>query len=193
MKRPISRQPIPPSANLVFQGQLFDVLQWEQRLFNGTTVTFEKLRRPDTAYVIAVQHDNSLVLVEQEQPGSQKYVGLIGGRVESGETAEQAARRELREETGMQAGKLVLWKSFQFLPKIDWAIYIFIARNCLMSASNSLDAGEKIQMVTLSLDEVFRAAATSLLGDVEVALTLLRVKDDMNELQAFKNLLIHSI
>jgi hypothetical protein len=43
--RPISKQPIPNHARIVFHGQLFDVYQWEQKLFNGKTAIFEKIKR----------------------------------------------------------------------------------------------------------------------------------------------------
>lgn len=44
IERPVSRQPIPDHAKCVFKGVIFDVYQWEQKLYNGTTTTFEKLK-----------------------------------------------------------------------------------------------------------------------------------------------------
>ena len=36
---------IPPEAKCVFRGKIFDVYQWPQRLYDGSTATFEMLRR----------------------------------------------------------------------------------------------------------------------------------------------------
>jgi ADP-ribose pyrophosphatase YjhB (NUDIX family) len=172
--RPPSRQPLPPDARRVFEGQIFDVYQWEQVQFDGSTVLFEKLRRPDTSYVIPVTHDSKLLILRQQQPGSDPAFGLIGGRVEDGESPESAARRELREEAGLMPNGIELWDTYQFLPKIDWAIYTFIARHC-RHVERSLDAGEKIELVELSFDELITLAGSESFGDVEVALRLLRL------------------
>ena len=38
---PKSSQPIPENAKKVFTGQVFDVYQWEQEMFDGSKATFE--------------------------------------------------------------------------------------------------------------------------------------------------------
>ena len=45
---------MPEHAKKVFSGVMFDVYQWEQEMYDGSTATFEKLTRPDTAQVIPV-------------------------------------------------------------------------------------------------------------------------------------------
>lgn len=180
--RPASRQPIPPNARGVFKGKLFDVFQWDQRLFDGSVAIFEKLKRPDTAYVIPVSPDGKLILAEQVQPGATPAIGLLGGRIEDGETPEDGARRELLEEAGMVPGELILWDSYQFLPKIDWAIYTFIARACQRVTPPSLDAGENIHLVELSFDDFLHLVAEERFGDLEVALRVLRLASDSRKL-----------
>jgi 8-oxo-dGTP pyrophosphatase MutT (NUDIX family) len=187
--RPQSRQPIPKTAERVFKGQLFDVYQWQQTLYDGSVATFEKLRRPDTAYVIPVTSGGTLTIAEQRQPGSSVAVlGLLGGRIDDPETPEQAAARELLEEAGMQAGSLFLWDSYQFLPKLDWAIYTFIARDCHVVRPQSLDAGEAIQLRQVSFDELLALAAQDRFGDLEVALRLLRIAADPERLAQARKL-----
>ena len=186
--RPQSRQPMPDDARRVFKGRLFDVYQWDQRLFDGTTATFEKLKRPDTAYVIPVTSEGKLILVEQLQPGATTVMGLLGGRIEDGETPEQGARRELREEAGLEAGTISLWDSYQFLPKIDWAIYTFVARNCTFAQNQMLDGGEKIKLVHVSFDEFLKLVSRENFGDLEVALRVLRMSSDPVRLERMKDL-----
>jgi len=50
----------------------------------------------------------AVLLVRRGKPPSMGSWSLPGGAQELGETAEQAARRELAEETGLEAGPLVL-------------------------------------------------------------------------------------
>ncbi|MER9071362.1 NUDIX hydrolase [Mesorhizobium sp. M0904] len=50
-----------------------------------------------------VVRENTVLLVKRARPPSQGLYAFPGGKVEAGETLEQAARRELLEETGLQA------------------------------------------------------------------------------------------
>jgi len=58
-----------------------------------------------------------------------KWNGL-GGKLEPGETPEECARREIKEESGLQVKKLQ-WKGFltfpQFSNQEDWYAFVFVA------------------------------------------------------------------
>ncbi|MER9025409.1 NUDIX hydrolase [Mesorhizobium sp. M0815] len=55
------------------------------------------------AVSVCVVRENTVLLVNRARPPSQGLYAFPGGKVEAGETLEQAARRELLEETGLQA------------------------------------------------------------------------------------------
>ncbi|MBN1783714.1 MAG: NUDIX hydrolase [Alphaproteobacteria bacterium] len=94
---------IPSHAKCVFKGVLFDVYQWEQMGFDGTTTTFEMLRRKAGVQVLAL-NGIDVYYLEEEQPLKGKYRGLVGGSAESYEEDPlDVAKRELLEETGMVA------------------------------------------------------------------------------------------
>jgi ADP-ribose pyrophosphatase len=58
--------------------------------------------------VFAVTDDGRIPLVRQFRPTVERYVlELPSGAVDAGEDPESAARRELREETGCEAGELI--------------------------------------------------------------------------------------
>ena len=188
--RPRPLQEIPETARRVFRGRLFDVYQWEQLLYDGTTDIFEAVKRPDTVYVIPVQSDGKLVIAWQRQPPSEKRLyGLIGGRVEPGEAPVAAAMRELREEAGLIGNEIRLWETFQFLPKVDWAVFIFIARGCVQ-APRSPDPGEDIELVEVSFEEILDLAKSEDFIDVEVALRLLRIAANPTELADAESLFL---
>lgn len=71
-------------------------------------MTREYPPRPIVGIGVAVLRGDSLLLVRRGTPPNLGAWSLPGGGQELGETAEQAARRELLEETGLQVGALTL-------------------------------------------------------------------------------------
>lgn len=180
IKRPKSKQPIPENAKRVFKGVVFDVYQWEQEMFDGTKGIFEKLKRKDTVVVFPVLPNGKIILTEQEQPGSDPFIGATGGRVDEGEDILIAAKRELLEESGYEADEFILWDSQQPTKKIDWVVYTFIAKKLKKVADLNLDAGEKIKLLPLTLDELIDVATNkkTYFAEQEIVCKFLEAKFD---------------
>ena len=153
IERPKSKQPMPDNAQKVFEGVIFDVYQWEQKLYDGSITKFEKLKRLDTVVIFPILDDGKILLTYQEQPGKKSFIGATGGGVLLNEDILSAARRELLEETGYEAKEYTLWKSIQPLSKIEWAVYIFVAYGLSKVSDLSLDAGEKVKIMPVDFDE----------------------------------------
>ncbi len=64
--------------------------------------------RPIIGIGVAVLRPGAALLVRRGNPPNKGAWSLPGGAQELGETAEQAARRELKEETGLEVGNLLL-------------------------------------------------------------------------------------
>jgi len=179
-ERPKSRQPIPEHAKRVFRGIIFDVYQWEQEMYDGSRTVFEKLKRPDTAIVFPVLPDGKILLTKQEQPGYKTpFIGATGGRIDEGEDVLDAAKRELLEESGYEAEEYILWDVQQPTTKIDWAVYTFIAKGLRKVAEMNLDAGEKIELFPVTLDEMIEIATgdeATRFGEKEIVLNLVEAK-----------------
>lgn len=186
--RPPSQQPIPPHAVKVFSGVLFDVYQWEQKLFDGRTVLFEKLRRPDTVVVFAVLEDGRILLSEQEQPGKAPFVGALGGRVDRDEDVLTAARRELLEESGYTAESFTLMDAQHPTSKIDWVVYTFIAKGLRKVAEPALDGGEKITLKPVNLDTFMEIAASPNFSEKEITNRILTATRNPAQMQALREM-----
>lgn len=169
------QKPIPEHAKVVFRGKIFDVINWEQKMYDGSTMTFERLRRPDTTQVVAVVGDKILIQ-QQQQPDSEPFLSLPGGRSEPGEEPLEAAKRELLEETGYASDDWILWKEDRPVNKMDWTIYTYVARNCKKVADASPDSGELLTPHLISFDEFLMLSDHELFRDLELVTELLRAR-----------------
>lgn len=138
---------VPDNAKKVFSGKIFDVFQWEQELYDGSKATFEMLKRPDTIQVIALK-DEQIVILRDEQPGRGPLLCLPGGRPEQTDASwEEAAKRELLEETGMTFTSWKLINVEQPVRKIEWFGPVYLATDFESQGEQTLDVGgEKIEV-----------------------------------------------
>ena len=183
-----SRQPIPENAKRVFKGKIFDVYQWEQKMYDGSIEIFEKLKRPDTVVVFPVLPDGRIILTEQEQPNRGLFLGTAGGRVENGEDIIEAAKRELLEETGYKADEYILWKAEQIIDKIDWNIYTFVAKGAKKIAEQELDSGEKIKLKLVNFEEFIEVALNENFEEKQIIPNLFEAKLYPEKIQELKKL-----
>jgi len=161
----------------MFKGQVFEVWQWEQKVFDGTTEIYEKISRPDSADVIAVVGDKILI-EEQEQPHRAPFVSIPGGRCNEGEEASTGAKRELLEETGYVSDDWTMFRERKPFNSLEWTVYTFIARDCKHIQDPHLDAGERITIKPVSFDEFLELSQRPDFRDKELALYLLRTQFD---------------
>ncbi|MFC1649251.1 NUDIX domain-containing protein [Patescibacteria group bacterium] len=195
IKRPKSKQPLPKSAKKVFDGQIFDVYQWKQKMFDGSFSTFEKIVRQDTVMVIPVTQKGKIVLIEEKQPGKKPFLAVAGGRIEKGEAVLEAAERELLEETGLKASEFFLFDAVQPVSKIEWAVYTLIARRCKKIKNLTLDSGEKINPIEVTFDEFMKIIVSKKFQDSEITWRMqrsgiLKFSHNKSKMQEIKNLLL---
>lgn len=183
---------IPEQAKKVFEGQIFDVYQWPQKMFDGTTETFEMLRRPDTIAVLAIADDKILIL-EDTQPHTGSRLSLPTGRVDKTDPDTlSAAKREVLEETGYEFKTWCLVNVAQPHSKIEWFIYFYLALNGQKIKEPDLDAGEKIKVELMRFDEVKELALNKAgyLGEAQAILDTAGSIDGFEQLPEFEGHLV---
>ena len=168
---------------------MFDVYQWEQEMFDGSKKIYEKLKRPDTVVVFAVLDDGKIILTRQEQSSKEPFIGAAGGRVKSGEDIIDAAKRELREETGYEADEFILWKALQPIGRIEWAVYVFVARGLKKTSEQSLGASEKIEVMTVDFNEFMKIALQENFYQQEIYRDIVEALLDKEKMNTLKKLL----
>lgn len=187
IKRPPAKQPIPPHAQKVFSGEFFSIYQWNQTLFDGSTALFEKVVRPDSVGVIALTNKKTVVLAKQEQPGIEPFTGLLGGVIDPSENPLEAAKRELLEEGGMVSDSWKLWYSDQPFTRLEWGMYVFIARDVEVVADQQLEPGEKISTYEVPLENFIDEVLKDTFRDTELKAQLF-TKDGIIDKAILENL-----
>jgi len=127
---------------------------------NGSSADFEIRIEPRVVAILAITSQHRVVLTRQYRPGPESLILEIpGGGVEPGETPEQAARRELLEETGCDGDLQFIGESLCGA-YTTMQRYNFVAMNCRRIAFPKPDEHEFIDVVELPLDD-FRALLRS--------------------------------
>ncbi len=171
-------KPMPPEAKQVFAGLIYSVWQWEQELYDGSTAIFERLKRNDTAHVVGILDDQRIMMVQDEQPDRGPVITPAGGVIENGESAEDGARREFREETGYKIGELRLWHKYRPSSRMEWEVYAYVGRELEDTGKREVEAGEKIEIKTYTFDEWLKLGNNPLMRDYYLRIMMLEAQLD---------------
>lgn len=159
-------------------------------MYNGSTHTFERLKRPDTVIIIPITTDGKIIICNQEQPDREVFLSMISGRIEEGEEPLAAGKRELLEETGYTSDNWLLYDQIQPFTKMEWEIFTFIAKGCKKVAEQNLDGGEKIELKFVDFDEFIEFLSSRQLSDIHLTVKALEAKLNLNKMNELKKLLL---
>jgi len=144
------------SSKIVFRGRVFEVSRDRVREPNGVTAVREVIRHSGSVVILAVDESQSepqVLLETQYRYAAQDYIlELPAGRIDPGEDALTAGKRELLEETGYSARN---WKrALFFYPSpgfLEETMTVYLARG-LRPGIAQPESDERIehQLVPLS-------------------------------------------
>lgn len=143
-------------STLHFAGRIVRVRTDEVRLEDGTVVRQEVVEHAPSVTIVPMLDDRRVVLIRQyRHPAGEVLLETPAGSVGPGESSEHAAQRELAEEIGQRAERMIHVGSFYLAP--GWAterMEVFVATG-LHPAQADPDTDERIDLVPLPLEEVW--------------------------------------
>ena len=124
---------------------------------NGERRRYERLhgRGHGAVAVVPMLDDETVLLVREYAAGVHRYeLGLVKGRIDAGETPEQAADRELMEEAGYGARELTVLRSLSLAPVyMSHQTHLVLARG-LYPKRLPGDEPEELEVVPWKLAEI---------------------------------------
>ena len=106
------------NVETVARSRLFNVESVDLEFSNGVRRVYERMR-PSTreAVMIVPIVDDHIILIREYAVGTESYeLGFSKGLIDPGETVDEAANRELKEEVGYGANKLTFLKKLSMAP-----------------------------------------------------------------------------
>ena len=158
---------------LAYRAHVFDVYNDYLVLPDGRKVVYDLIKHLSGSCVLPVCNDGRIILVRQYRNSIDEITYEVpAGFIDAGETPEEAAIRELREETGYIAGDVeYVTKTVLAIGTSDEQTYIYIGRN-LTAGKKELDENEFINCECLSLDDIDRMITN---GEIVDSKTLIAI------------------
>lgn len=169
-------------SDIVFDHKWFRLRQDTVQLPNGHVIDdYIVSERPDVALVFPVTAEGLVVMVEQYKHAAREILlEFPGGFFDAAsETPEDAAKRELCEETGYTSKNLIPLGLFYDNPTKDCnRTYLFIATGCTLNHAPQPDDTEDITVHLFPQDEVEGMILNNhIRATLSVALGLLALKN----------------
>jgi ADP-ribose pyrophosphatase len=159
----------------VFSGLVIDIEQMEVEIGRLGRHTYQVIRHPGGAGVLPVHDDGSISLIRQLRPAVDAVMLEIpAGRLGPSEPPAECACRELREETGITAAKLIPLGTVYSSPGVfDEVIHLFAATG-ISQGDAQPEADEEIELLRLPLGEALQMASDGRISDAKTLAALLR-------------------
>lgn len=145
------------SRKTPFDTKFLKVHEETVELPDGTIIDdYTLVEKPSVVMVVAVDCEDRLVVLHEYKHGARKYLyTLPAGHIKKGESPEDAARRELLEETGYEAKDVRLVGTLYDYPSKDLhTVSVVLATDIEQKQDASLENTESLSFQLISIPQV---------------------------------------
>lgn len=165
-----------------YRGRIVTVHTDTVEMDDGRRSFREIVDHPGGVGIVAVDGDNNVFMVRQFRYAMDKeLLEIPAGKLEKGEEPLDCAVRELSEETGCSAKRLVPLGTVYPSPGYTCEVlYIYLAAD-LTEGENHPDEGELLSVARMPLDELCDMAERGDISDAKTVIGLLRARKYLSE------------
>jgi ADP-ribose pyrophosphatase len=168
---------------LAYRGRSITVWCEDVELPGGVVARLDIVRHPGAAAVVPFESDDRVLLIRQYRHAADGTIWEVPAGKLDGDAPEACAARELEEEAGRRAGRLVrlgrIWTTPGFT---DEQIHLFAAFD-LEVVPHQREADELIEVVPMALDDALALVWDGTIADAKSALALLHAARRLGRLR----------
>ncbi len=131
------------SSTVVHENPFYRVVRDEYRRPNGKIATYYVTEFPGAAMIICIRNQEIMTVTQYRYPIDATVLELPVGRIETGEEPSATAKRELREETGIECKQITsLGKLWSLNGATNTPLYVYLVEPSNESGTQELDPQE---------------------------------------------------
>jgi ADP-ribose pyrophosphatase len=162
------------SRRIIYQGRKIDLALQAVTLADGTTAEREVvLHRGAVALLAFVDRDHICLVKNGRYAVGKTLLEVPAGTIDAGESPDETAARELREETGYDAGSIRRVAEWFVSPGVmNERMYLYVCED-LRPGTADRQPDEDLEPVIVPWDEALRMAADGRMEDAKTMLAIL--------------------
>ena len=164
------------------KGRAFAIRRDHLKTPDGRETKFEIIEHGGSVVLIPIDDNGNMLLVRQYRHATgQDLLELPAGTLDDNEEPEICAAREVREETGMAAGKLLKLGEFYLAPGYSTEFMVVFLATDLHHAPLEADADEFLSVESIPVAEAIRKAERGEIPDAKSLAALFLAKPSLEK------------